>query len=67
MSINKELNDYVTSNGIKQSYICEQTGIHPDIVSRILREARKITAEEFLKICNALNLDPRDFNNPKVS
>ncbi len=61
MNVNAKLKDFVDKNGIKQAHICEATGMSADSVSRIMNSTRKITADEFLNICNALNLDPRDF------
>lgn len=61
MNINKQLNDYVNRNGIKQIYISQKTGLSPDTISKILNGNRKILAEEFLLICTALNIDPNMF------
>ena len=61
MNVNAKLREYVDREGIKQSYICEQTGMSADAVSRILRSNRKITADEFLNFCIVLKLDPRSF------
>lgn len=60
MSINSYLSDYMQSKGIKQTYLSSKTGISVDAVSRIMRGERKITAEEFLEICFALEIDPKD-------
>jgi len=59
MRINEALNAYVSERGIKQNFISEKTGLSVDAVSRILNSKRKISAEEFLKICDAIDLDPR--------
>ena len=61
MSINDQLNSYLTKTGIKQVTLSKKTGISPDAISRILRNERKISAEEFLEICYALDLDPNEF------
>lgn len=61
MTVNAKLRAFVVENGIKQSYICEQTGMSADTVSRILNSNRKVTADEFLDFCLVLGLDPRDF------
>ncbi len=61
MNVNEKLRQFVEKEGIKQSYICEKTGMTADCVSRIMNSTRKITAEEFLEICTVLKLDPRDF------
>lgn len=63
MSINERLNVYVAENGIKQVYIAQKTGLTPDTVSKMLNGSRKILADEFLLICNALNIDPNIFRN----
>lgn len=59
MSINLRLKEIVESRGIKQSFICEKTGMTTDAVSRILNGTRKITGEELLSICELLEIDPR--------
>lgn len=61
MTINLKLKDILEERGIKQSYLCEKTGLSADSVSRILKGVRKISAEEFLIICEVLKLDPRIF------
>ena len=64
MSINLRLKEIVESKGIKQSYICERTGMSADAVSRILNGTRKITGEELLNFCDILNVDPRSLRQP---
>ena len=61
MSINEKLNDFVKEKGIKQIFISEKTGIPADTISKILRNGRKMTAEEFLVICSSLEIDPNMF------
>ena len=63
MSINERLSVYVSENGIKQVYIAQKTGLTPDTVSKMLNGSRRIRADEFLLICNALNIDPNVFRN----
>lgn len=63
MSINERLSVYVSENGIKQVYIAKKTGLTPDTVSKMLNGSRRILADEFLLICNALNIDPNIFQN----
>jgi len=65
MNINEKLFDYVEKNGIKQLFISQQTDISPNAVSQILRNKRKISAEEFIEICDALGIDPNIFKAPK--
>lgn len=47
---------YIAKNGIKQSYIAEKTGITPIAVSNIINLKRDISAEEYVSVCNALNV-----------
>ena len=67
MSINEKLNDYIKQNGIKQIHIANETGISPDILSRILRGERKVMADEFLDICSVLKADPKIFSDKKTA
>ncbi len=63
MTINELLNDYVDKNGIKRVHIAQKTGISVDAISKMLNGNRKIQADEFLKICTALSIDPNIFRN----
>lgn len=63
MSINERLSVYVSENGIKQVHIAQKTGLTPDTISKMLNGSRRILADEFLLICNALNIDPNIFRN----
>lgn len=59
MWINLRLREIMESRGIKQSYICEKTGLSADAVSRIMNGLRKVTGEELLMICELFDVDPR--------
>lgn len=59
MWVNLQLREIVENRGIKQSYICEKSGMTADAISRILNCTRKVTAEELLILCEILNVDPR--------
>lgn len=63
MSINEHLSNYVNEKGIKQIYIAQKTGLSPDTISKLLNGSRRMLADEFLSICNALNIDPNIFRN----
>ncbi|MBE6904336.1 MAG: helix-turn-helix transcriptional regulator [Ruminococcaceae bacterium] len=63
MKIKEQLNTYISENGIKQIYIAQKTGLTADTVSKMLNGSRRILADEFLLICNALNIDPNIFRN----
>lgn len=61
MNINLKFKEIIELRGLKQSYICEKANMTPDSVSRILKNTRKISAEEFLKLCDVLEIDPNVF------
>ena len=61
MNIEKAIREYIEDNGIKQSFICEKTGMSPAIFSRVYCGERKLRASEFISICDVLNVDPRMF------
>lgn len=61
MRINEMFNKIVTERGIKQTYIAEKTGWSNDKVSKLLRGALKMTAEDFLTLCSVLDLNPNEF------
>lgn len=63
MKINRTMAEIVASKGIKQAYLAKETGMSPDTISKILRGERKILAEEFLLLCDVLEVSPEIFRN----
>lgn len=63
MKINRLFAKIIEDRGIKQLYIAEKTGMTPDVVSKILRGERKLSAEEFLMFCDVLDVSPDIFRN----
>ena len=61
MVVQSRVADYVRAMGIKQSTICEKTGIRNDTMSAMLNCKRNMTADEFEMICKALEKAPNDF------
>lgn len=59
--VNEQLKEIVEERGIRQTFLVNKTGMSSDAISRILNSNRKITAEEFLSLCIALDVDPRSF------
>lgn len=57
----KQIADYMDRNGIRQSFLCEKTGMSANAVSLALKGERNITADEFMSICTALNVEPNQF------
>lgn len=51
-----EIARYIRENGIKQAFLCERTGLTKHSVSAALHGRRKISVEEYAKICAALNV-----------
>ena len=47
---------YMKQKGIKQSFICEKTGLTRHCISCALNGKRKLSIEEYEKICTALNV-----------
>lgn len=65
MAINERIRAYIQSKGWKQSYIAEKSGITANKLSSILNGKRKISAMEYLDLCEALEVDPRKFEAEK--
>ena len=65
MDIAKSLNRYITDHGIKKTYLAQKTGLSADTISKMLNGKRRIFADEFLKICEALEIDPNDFRKAR--
>lgn len=61
LKINQALANYMEVNGLKMNFVAEKAGIAPDAFSRICLGKRKISADEYISICDVLNLDPRFF------
>lgn len=61
MNVQQRVAEYVHGSGIKNSFIAEKTGIHKDVVSRILHNSREMRVDEFELFCKALKKSPSDF------
>ncbi len=60
------ISDYIKSKGYKSSVIANKTGITQDALSRIINGKRKIKADEFVLLCDTLEIDPNIFKNRGV-
>ena len=65
--------DYIKQQGIKQSVLSKKTGLTPQSINSALKEKRKLSIEEYEKICESLNVPINFFfdlakqkNNPPV-
>lgn len=61
MEVQNRVAEYIRKMGIKQTIICEKTGIRNDTLSQTFAGKRKMTADEFEKICVAIEKTPNDF------
>ena len=61
-----ERRKYLIENGIKQSYLSEKTGIPSPILNMILNDNRKIEANEYMRICDALGVPLEQFKPDKA-
>lgn len=52
--IGKRIKAYLDENGIKQSFVCEKTGLTPSQMSDICNRSRNIDCVTYYKICKAL-------------
>lgn len=66
MNVNARLKEFVETNGIKQIHIAEKTGLSADTISKILNGQRRILADEFLIICEQMNINPDIFREPRA-
>lgn len=61
MSVGKQIRIYLTENGISQTWLSEQAKIALPKLNASLNDKRKLDAEEFSAIINALNEDANKF------
>lgn len=57
MVTSKKIKKYLKEKGIKQTTIAKKTQIPINIFSNMINGKRKITIEEYSKICNALEVN----------
>ena len=54
--VGKRISEYLTNNGIKQSFVAEKVGITAPQMSEICNKGRSIDCITYYKICKALNV-----------
>ncbi|MFR8171150.1 MAG: helix-turn-helix domain-containing protein [Marvinbryantia sp.] len=59
-----DIKAYLEEKGIKQNFLAEKSGIPTSVLNLILNNKRKIEANEYMRICESLDL-PLDFFKPK--
>lgn len=65
MSLGIKIKRHMDSRGIKQRYVAKKAGIEEPKLSAILNGKRKIQAEEYFSICNALKIPLETFDPHK--
>lgn len=61
MVVQSKVAQYLEEHGIKQSWLAQETGLTDNMISGILNGKRKMTADEFVRICKAIGKNPNDF------
>ena len=56
-----DIKKYMDENGIKQCFVSRMTGIPANVLNMILNDNRKIEANEYMKICDALRVPLEQF------
>lgn len=51
-----KIKEYLKSNGISQIFLSNKTGIDKNKLNQILNDKCSLSAEHYIKICNALNV-----------
>ena len=59
--VGKRIKEYLVSNGIKQKFLADKTGLTTMVISDICNNGRKIDIVEYYKICKALNVPMETF------
>ena len=54
--ISTTIAEYIEENGINEMYLCKKTGLTKHCVSMSLHGKRKLSIDEYEKICIALNV-----------
>lgn len=61
MNIPKNIDVYLEKNGIKRNFLSKKTGITENALSLTFSGKRKMLADEYVKICNALGVSYNAF------
>ena len=62
--LTERINKAVEESGMKQKAIAERMGISEQVLSAIMTGKRKIYADEFFKLCAAINRRPSEVYPP---
>lgn len=59
--IYEAVRDYIDDEGIKYTVIAKKTGMRLDAISMIMQGKRKLGADEYVSICEAIRVPPEKF------
>lgn len=59
--VGEKIKNYLDCNGIKYSFVADAIGVNANAFSSMLKGTRKIAVEEFISICNTLNVETNLF------
>lgn len=62
--VRERIADYLKSKGIKQEYVADKAKLTPHAISSLVNGKRSLDVEEYIRICNALEVSC-DFFMPK--
>lgn len=60
------IKEYLSENGIKQTFLSNKTGIELTKLNMALNGLRKLSLEEYALICGALGVNIDRFLSPRV-
>ena len=61
MEVQSRVVQYIKETGIRQSFIARNVGLSDNAVSLICNGRRKMSADEFVKVCQVIGKTPNDF------
>jgi len=61
MEVAQRIKEYIESNGLKQTYVAEKSGIDIATLNAILNGKIRLTVDRLKLICKALDVKPEFF------
>lgn len=65
MSVGKVIRATINERGMSLAELCRRTNLNPELIRRSLENKRHLKSEEFLVICQVLDLSLSDFVHVK--
>lgn len=65
MEVGEKIKQYLLDNGISQAFISRKTGINAVKLNLSLNGERRLTFDEYEKICGALKVNTDKFLKPR--